>query len=61
MRTSCAMMASSVTPPAKDEGAEVDGMVEARGATVYVWGYLSLSCVALHLTVVASMAPMTKK
>ena len=36
MRTSCATMASRVTPLAKDEGAEVDGAVEARGATVFV-------------------------
>ena len=36
MHTSCAMMASSVTPPAEDEGAKVDGAVEARGATVFV-------------------------
>ena len=36
MHTSCAMMASSVTPPTKDEGAEVDGAVEAGGVTVYI-------------------------
>ena len=36
MRTSCAMMASSVTPPAEDEGTEVDGVVEAGGATISV-------------------------
>ena len=40
MRTSCAMMASSVIPPAEDEGTEVDGAVEAGGAAVCVWGYL---------------------
>ena len=36
MRTSYAMMASSVTPLAEDEGAEVDRAVEARGAAVCV-------------------------
>ena len=36
MRTSCVMMASNVTPPVKDKGAEVDGAVEARGAVVCV-------------------------
>ena len=29
MLTSCAMKASSVTPPAEDEEAEVDGAIEA--------------------------------
>ena len=36
MRTSCAMMASSVTPPTEDEGAKVDGAIEAGGATISV-------------------------
>ena len=40
MRISCAMMASRVTPLAEDEGAEVDGVVEAGGAIVSVRGYL---------------------
>ena len=31
MRTSFAMMASNVTPPAKDKGAKVDGAIEAGG------------------------------
>ena len=43
MHISYAMMASSVTSPADDEGAEVDGAVEAGGAAVCVWGCLSLS------------------
>ena len=60
MRTSYAMMASNVTPLAEDEGTEVDGVVEARGAAVYVWGRLSLSCASLCRTVVASMAPSWK-
>ena len=61
MCTSYAMMASSVTPPTEDEGAEVDGAVEAGGAAVCVWGCLGLSCATLRLTVVASMAPIMKK
>ena len=36
MGTSCVMMASNVAPPVKDEVAEVDGAVEARGAIVCV-------------------------
>ena len=36
MRASCAMMVSSVTPLAEDEGAEVDGAAETRGAAVCV-------------------------
>ena len=42
------MMASSVTPLAEDEGVEVDGVVEARGVTVSVWGRLSLKYATLH-------------
>ena len=56
MHTSCAMMASSVSLPAEDEGAEVDEAVEARGAAVYVWGCLGLSCAVLCQTIAASMA-----
>ena len=55
------MMASSVTPPADDEGAEVDRVVEAGGAAIYVWGCLGLSCAAFRLTVAAFMAPITEK
>ena len=40
MHTSYATMASRVTPPVEDERAEVDGVVEARGAVVSVWGCL---------------------
>ena len=40
MCTSYALMASSVTPPAEEEGVEVDGVVEVGGATVSVQGYL---------------------
>ena len=61
MHTSCAMMALSVTPSAEDEGAEVNGAVEAEGVAVYVWGSLGLSCASLHQTVAVFMAPITKK
>ena len=43
MHTSCAMMVSSVTSPLEDEGAEVDGAVEAGGAAVSVHGRLGRS------------------
>ena len=36
MHTNRAMMASRVTPPVEDEGAEVDGAVEAGGVAVSV-------------------------
>ena len=36
MHTSYATMASKVTPPVEDERAEVDGVVEAGGATVSI-------------------------
>ena len=61
MRTSCAMMASSVTPSAEDEGAEVDGVVEAGGVAVSIQGYFDLSYASLHLMVAASMALITGK
>jgi len=61
MCTSYAMLASSVIPPTKDEGVEVDGAVEAGGVAVFVWGCLDLSCVALRLMVAASMAPIMEK
>ena len=55
------MMASSVTPPAKGEGAEVDGAVEVGGIAVCVWGCLDLSCAVLRLTIAAYMAPTIEK
>ena len=55
------MTASRVIPPIEDEGVDVDGVKEAREATVSVWGRRDLSCASLHLTVAASMAHMTKK
>ena len=41
MRSSCAMMASSVTPPTEEEeeGAEVDGAEWAGGVAVSVCGH----------------------
>ena len=40
MRISYAIMVSRVTPPAEDEGADVDGVEKARGVVVSVRGYL---------------------
>ena len=61
MRTSCAMMALSVTPLVEDGGVEVDGAVEAGGAVIFVWGRLERSSSTLCLTVAASMAHMNMK
>ena len=61
MRTSYAMMASTVTPPEEDEGAKVDGVVEAGGVVVSVWGHFGLSCASLRWIVAASMALITVK
>ena len=55
------MMALSVTPPAEDEGAEVDGVVEAGGVAVSIWGCLGLSYASLRLIVATSMAHITRK
>ena len=43
MHTSYAIMASSVTPLTKDEGAKVDGVVEVEGAAVSVYVHLERS------------------
>ena len=61
MHTSCAMMSSSVTPPTDDEGAEVDGAVEARGVAVCVWDHLGLSYALLRRTVAASIWHPSRK
>ena len=61
MRISCAMMATSVIPPTKEEGAEVDGAVKARGVVIYDWGCLDQSCAKLCLTVAVSMTHIKKK
>ena len=56
MRTSYAMMDSNVTPPAEDEGAEKDGVIEAGRAAVCVWGCLSLNCAVLRQMIATSTA-----
>ena len=61
MHTSYAMMALSVTPPTKDEGMEVDRVVEAGGAAVSVLGCLGRSCAALRQAVATSMAHLNVK
>ena len=60
MHTSCAMMASRVTPPAKDEGVEEEGVEEAGGTAVSVWDCLDRSCALLHRMVATSMAHITE-
>ena len=54
-------MASRVTPPVEDKGAEVDAAVEAGGVVVSIQGRLDLSYASLHQTIVASMALITVK
>ena len=49
------MMASNVTPLAEDEGAEVDGAVEAEGVAVFFQGRLNLSYASLRRMVASSM------
>ena len=61
MRTSYAMIASRVTPPAKDEGAKVEGVEEAGGVTVLVRGCLGQCWAPPRQTVAASMAHITEK
>ena len=59
MHTSYAMMSSRVTSTVEEEGADVDGLVEAGG--IVVLDRLERSYASLHLTVAASMAHMTWK
>ena len=61
MRTSCAMMASRVTSPTEDEGAEVDGAIEVKGVTVSIRGHLSQSSASLYLMAATSMVLITIK
>ena len=61
MCTSFVMMASNVTPPTEEKGAEMDGAIEVGGAAVSVWGCLERSCARLRLTVAASMAHIYEK
>ena len=37
------MIVSRVTPPAEEEGVEVDGGEEVGGVAIYVWGCRGLS------------------
>ena len=53
------MIASRVTPPVEEEGAEVEGAEEVGG--VAVPDRLECSCASLRLMVAASMAHMTWK
>ena len=53
------MIASRVIPPAKEEGAKVDGVEGVGGAADP--DRLKHSCALLRLTVAASMAPITLK
>ena len=50
MRSSCAMMVTSITPPLKEERAEVDGAEEARGVAISVHGHFGRSWASLRLT-----------
>ena len=61
MRTSCATMASRVTPPTEEEGAEVDGAEEAGGVTISVCGRFGRTWASLRLTVAVSMAHIGEK
>jgi len=53
------MMALRVTPPAEEEGVEVERMVRAGEFVVSVYGCFDRSWASLHRTEVALMAPMT--
>ena len=61
MRTSCATMASRVTPPTEEEGAEVDGAEEAGGVTILVCGHFSRSWASLRLMIAVYMAHIGEK
>ena len=54
-------MASKVIPPLEEEGAEVDGMKEARGVAVLVCGYFNQNWASLHRTDGALKAPIKEK
>ena len=61
MRWSCAMTASRVTPPAKAEVVEVDGVEVAGGVTLSVRGRFGRSWASFHLMDASLMAPMIEK
>ena len=54
-------MASSITPPLEEEGAEVDGMEGARGVAVSVHSRINQSWASLCQTDAALMTLMTEK
>ena len=61
MCTSCATMASRVTPPTEEEEAEADGAEEAGGVTISVCGHFSRSWASLRLMIAVSMAHIGEK
>ena len=61
MDCSCAMIASRVTPPVDEEGADVEEAEEAGRVTVSVRGRFSRSWASLRLTIAASMEHMTER
>jgi len=61
MRCSCAMTVLSVTPPTNEEGENVEGVEEAKGVAVSVYGRFNQSWASLRVTVATFMAHITKK
>ena len=55
------MTALRVTPPADEEGADVEGVEEAGGVAVSIHGRIGQSWASLYLTITASMAHITVK
>ena len=55
------MTTSRVTPPADEEGADVEGAEEAGGVAVSIHGNFSRSWASLRLTIATFMAHMTEK
>ena len=55
------MMASRITPPPEEEGAEVEGMVKAGGSVFSVCGRFGQSWASLRQTEAALMAPIMVK
>ena len=55
------MTALRITPPADEEGTNVEGAKEAEWAAVSVCGCFDRSWASLHMTIAASMAHMTEK
>ena len=61
MHCSCAMIASRVTPPVDEEGADVEEAKEAGRVAVSICGCFGRSWASLRLTIAASMAHMTER